>query len=73
MSRRGNCYVNAVAEPFFSSLKKEKTRQKAYHTQDQLIADIFDYIEVFYKRQRRHSYLGHISPEQFELEGRDNS
>jgi putative transposase len=68
MSRRGNCYDNAVAESFFSSLKKEKTRRKSYRTRDELRADIFDYIEVFYNRRRRHSYLGHISPEQFELE-----
>lgn len=68
MSRRGNCYDNAVAESFFSSLKKERTRRKRYSTRNELRADIFDYIEVFYNRQRRHSYLGHISPVQFELE-----
>ena len=73
MSRRGNCYDNAVAESFFSSMKKEKTRRKSYRTRDELRADIFDYIEVFYNRRRRHSYLGHISPEQFELKRCGNS
>lgn len=68
MSRRGNCYDNAVAESFFSSLKKERTRKRTYRTRDLLRADIFDYIEVFYNRRRRHSYLGHVSPAQFERE-----
>lgn len=67
MSRRGNCYDNAVAESFFSSLKKERTRRKTYRTRDELRSDIFDYIEVFYNRRRRHSYLNHMSPEQYEL------
>ena len=49
MSRRGNCYDNAVAESFFSSLKKERIRNHVYHTRDKARADIFDYIEVFYK------------------------
>lgn len=68
MSCRGNCYDNAVAESFFSSLKKERTRRKSYQTRKELRTDIFDYIGVFYNRQRRHSYLGQISPEQFEME-----
>ena len=66
MSRRGNCYDNAVAESFFSSLKKERVRKKIYRTRDEARADIFDYIEVFYNRTRRHSYLGGVSPEAFE-------
>jgi putative transposase len=66
MSRRGNCWDNAVAESFFSSLKKERIRQQIYQTRDQARADIFDYIEMFYNRSRRHSYLGDISPEAFE-------
>lgn len=63
MSRRGNCYDNAVAESFFSSLKKERIRNHMYHTRDKARADIFDYIEVFYNRARRHSYLDGMSPE----------
>ncbi|EPI5017738.1 IS3 family transposase [Klebsiella oxytoca] len=66
MSRRGNCWDNAVAESFFSSLKKERIRKRIYKTRDLTRADIFDYIEVFYNRARRHSHLGGVSPEAFE-------
>jgi putative transposase len=66
MSRRANCWDNAVAESFFSSLKKERIRKRIYKTRDLARADIFDYIEVFYNRTRRHSHLGGISPEAFE-------
>lgn len=66
MSRRGNCWDNAVAESFFSSLKKERVRKRVYRTREEARADIFDYIEVFYNRKRRHSHLGDVSPEAFE-------
>lgn len=66
MSRRGNCWDNAVAESFFSSLKKERIKKRIYKTRELARADVFDYIEVFYNRQRRHSHLGGISPEAFE-------
>ncbi|MBS3890129.1 IS3 family transposase [Serratia marcescens] len=66
MSRRGNCWDNAVAESFFSSLKKERIRKRIYKTRHLARADIFDYIEVFYNRARRHSHLGGVSPEAFE-------
>lgn len=66
MSRRGNCGDNAVVESFFSSLKKERVKKRIYKTRDLARADIFDYIEVFYNRQRRHSHLGGVSPEAFE-------
>lgn len=66
MSRRGNCWDNAVAESFFSSLKKERIRKRVYKTRELARADVFDYIEVFYNRTRRHSHLGGISPEAFE-------
>ncbi|WP_422098433.1 IS3 family transposase [Variovorax sp.] len=66
MSRRGNCWDNAVAESFFSSLKKERIQKRIYKTRDQARADVFDYIEAFYNRTRRHSHLGGISPEAFE-------
>ena len=66
MSRRGNCWDNAVAESFFGSLKKERIRKRIYKTRDMARADVFDYIEVFYNRQRRHSHLGGVSPEAFE-------
>lgn len=66
MSRRGNCWDNAVAESFFSSLKKERIQKRIYKTRDLARADVFDYIEVFYNRNRRHSHLGGVSPEAFE-------
>ena len=66
MSRRGNCWDNAVAESFFSSLKKERIKRRIYKTRDLARADIFDYIETFYNRSRRHSHLGGVSPEAFE-------
>lgn len=67
MSRRGNCWDNAVAESFFSSLKKERIKKRIYKTRELARADIFDYIEVFYNRTRRHSHLGGVSPETFEM------
>ena len=66
MSRRGNCWGNAVAESFFSSLKKERIKKRVYRTRDLARADVFDYIEMFYNRKRRHTHLGGVSPEAFE-------
>ena len=66
MSRRGNCFDNAVAESFFSSLKKERVRRKIYPTREDARADVFDYIEVFYNRSRRHSHIGDVSPVAYE-------
>lgn len=66
MSRRGNCYDNAVAESFFSNLKKERVKRKIYVTREEARSDIFDYIEVFYNRKRRHSHLNQMSPLAFE-------
>ena len=62
----GNCWDNAVAESFFSSLKKERIKKRIYKTRDLARADIFDYIEMFYNPDRRHSHLGGVSPEAFE-------
>lgn len=66
MSRRGNCWDNAVAESFFSSLKKERVRRRIYHSLEEARADLFDYIEMFYNPRRRHSHIGGVSPEAFE-------
>ncbi len=66
MSRKGNCWDNAVAEAFFGSLKKELIKKQIYKSRDVATAAIADYIEAFYNRSRRHSHLGGISPEQFE-------
>lgn len=70
MSRRANCWDNAVAESFFSSLKKERIRKRIYPTRAEAKADLFDYIEVFYNRRRRHSHLGGLSPEAYEQASR---
>ncbi len=66
MSRKSNCWDNAVAESFFSSLKKERVKKRIYKTREMARADMFDYIEMFYNRVRRHSANGWLSPEAFE-------
>lgn len=66
MSRKGNCWDNAVAESFFSSLKKERIKKHIYKNRELALADVAQYIDTFYNRTRRHSYLGGVSPEQFE-------
>jgi putative transposase len=66
MSRRGNCWDNAVAESFFSSLKKERIKKQIYKDRELAMTDVADYIVTFYNRTRRHSHLGGLSPEQFE-------
>jgi putative transposase len=65
MSRRGNCWDNAPTESFFNSLKNERVHGTRYAIRDAAIADLFDYIEVFYNRRRRHSALHGKSPVQF--------
>jgi putative transposase len=66
MSRRGNCYDNAVMESFYKTLKSELVYHEKYQTREEARQSIFEYIEVFYNRQRRHSALGYLSPEAFE-------
>jgi len=68
MSRRGNCYDNAVAESFHKTLKSELVRDADYATRESGTGSIFEFIEVYYNRQRRHSTLGYLSPEAFEAE-----
>ena len=65
MSRKGNCWDNAPSESFFNSLKNERVHGTRYATRVDARADVFDYIEVFYNRSRRHSALGGISPMAF--------
>jgi putative transposase len=67
MSRKGNCWDNAVVESFFSSLKLELVYTTDFATHEQARTALFEYIEVFYNRQRRHSSLGYVSPVDFEL------
>lgn len=66
MSRKGDCYDNAVMESFFSSMKREWVYGKRYATRQEARADLFEYIEIFYNRRRRHSSLGYLSPAEFE-------
>ncbi len=68
MSRKGNCYDNAVAESFFHTLKTEHVYDYRYETRAEATQSVFEYIEMFYNRQRRHSALGYRSPVSFELE-----
>ena len=62
MSRKGNCWDNATSESFFNSLKNERVHGSRYETRNEARADLFDYVEVFYNRSRRHSALGGQSP-----------
>jgi putative transposase len=57
MTREDNCWGNAVAESFFNNLKNERVHGRRYATRDEARADVFDYIETFYNRSRRHSAL----------------
>lgn len=67
MSRKGNCYDNAVAESFFHTLKTEHVYDYRYETRAEAIQSVFEYIEMFYNRQRRHSAIGYRSPVSYEL------
>ena len=66
MSRKGNCYDNAVVESFFSTLKNELVHEQRFHTREDAQAAVFEFIEAFYNRQRLHQTLGYVSPIQFE-------
>lgn len=66
MSRRGNCYDNAPMERFFGSLKTEWVHHRRYRTRAEAAQSLFEYIEVFYNRKRRHSALGFVSPVDYE-------
>lgn len=66
MSRKANCYDNAMIESFFSTLKKELVHWEDYQTRDQAMSSIFEWIECFYNRQRLHSGIGYLTPCQYE-------
>jgi transposase InsO family protein len=66
VSRPGNCYDNAVAESFFATLKQDLVYRTTWSTRELARHAIFEYIEAFYNRERRHSVLGHVSPDVFE-------
>lgn len=73
MSRRGNCHDNAVAESFFQLLKRERIRRKTYATREDARADVFEYIEMFYNPQRKHTNNGMLSPVEFERQHKMNA
>ena len=66
MSRKGNCWDNAVAESFFKTLKTELVYHENYPTKQQARLAVFEYIEGWYNRKRRHSALGNRSPQQYQ-------
>jgi transposase InsO family protein len=66
MSRKGDCWDNAVVESFFATIKRELIHRCQFATRERAAREIFEYIEVFYNRKRRHSYLGYLSPAEFE-------
>ena len=70
MSRKGNCYDNAPAESFFATLKRELVEKSKFATRDEARSAVFTWIATWYNRERRHSSLGYISPEEFETNQR---
>ena len=66
MSGKGACLDNAVAERFFGSVKREWTSHRFYETRQEARDDIIEYIEMFYNSKRKHSYLGYVSPNEYE-------
>jgi len=66
MSRKGNCYDNAVAESFFGRLKSEWVNHDRYLSRSEAIQSLFYYIEIFYNRKRRHSSIGYVTPQEYE-------
>lgn len=70
MSRKGNCWDNAVAESFFGSLKSELIYHHTFKTRNAAQLAIFEYIEIFFNRQRLHSTLGYLTPEEFDQKGK---
>jgi putative transposase len=66
MRRKGDCWDNAVAESFFASLKKERVQWRNYQTRQEAQHDILSYIAMFYNSRTKHSYLGYVSPNDYE-------
>ena len=69
MSRKGDCWDNAVVESFFGSLKSERVHWRSYQTREEARADIAEYISMFYNSRRLHSHLDYQSPDEFEKNG----
>ena len=66
MGSKGDCFDNAVAESFFATLKKELIHGRSWPTKAELRTEVFEYVEIFFNRRRRHPTLGYLSPAQFE-------
>jgi transposase InsO family protein len=66
MSRKGDCWDNSVVESFFGSLKQERVQWRSYQTRYEAQQDILNYITMFFNSHRLHSYLGYISPNDYE-------
>ena len=69
MSKKGDCYDNAMIESFWATLKEECSEKKIYSSRDEARGAIFEYIEVYYNRKRKHSSLGYLSPVSYEKQG----
>lgn len=69
MSRKANCWDNAVSESFWKTIKAELIYREVFRTREDAQIKVFEYIEIFYNKRRLHSVLGYLSPEQFELKG----
>jgi len=72
MSRKGNCWDNAAMESFFGSLKEEWVGNQVYSSYEQAKQALFEYLEIYYNRQRRHSTLGYVSPLVYEQLGKQS-
>jgi len=73
MSRKGNVWDNALMESFFGTVKEECVYRSAFESRSQARTVLFDYLETFYNRTRRHSSLGYLSPLFYEQRGENNS
>ena len=73
MSRKGDCWDNAVVESFFGTLKTELDAEDHWATRTEARYDVFEYIEAFYNLKRRHSYLGYVSPARYEAEAEEKT
>ena len=69
MSKKGDCYDNAMIESFWATLKEECSEKRSFSSRDEAKTAIFEYIEVYYNRKRRHSSLGYVSPVHYEKRG----
>ena len=69
MSKKGDCYDNALIESFWGTLKNECFQEEIYRTRKEAKTALFDYIEIFYNRKRKHSSLGYLSPSDYEKQG----